>query len=97
MQVQGVDERHMRRGRDGVSLVVFIHRGGRGPHSPWGVDSRLITDADLPEVLHWLSGNLPQDCCWVRQSAAVRQFESLWSGDVDDLSRTDILAGSVWR
>jgi hypothetical protein len=54
----------MVRERDGASFVVFIYHGAGGPHSSWGVDSRLITDADLAEVSRWLSENLPPGCCW---------------------------------
>jgi hypothetical protein len=64
MQVQGIDERHMIRERDGAAFVVFVYYGGGGPLSSWAVDSRLITDADLPQVLRWLTANLPADCCW---------------------------------
>lgn len=63
MQVQGIDERHLTHERNGAPFVVFIYDGG-GPHSSWGVDSRLITDADLSEVLRWLTENLPTDSCW---------------------------------
>ena len=28
------------------------------------MDSRLITNADLSEVLRWLAENLPTDSCW---------------------------------
>ena len=48
----------------GASFIVFIYYGGGKSHSSWAVDSQLITNANLPEVLRWLSENLPTDCCW---------------------------------
>ncbi len=54
----------MVRERDGASFIVFIYYGGETSQSSWAVDSRLITDADLPKVLRWLAENLPPDCCW---------------------------------
>ena len=64
MQVQGIDERHVIMERNGAHFVVFIYTGGGAPHTSWAVDSRLITNADLSEVVHWLTENLPTDSCW---------------------------------
>ena len=47
MQVQGINERHMVRERDGAPFVVFIYYGSGAPQTSWAVDSRLVTDADL--------------------------------------------------
>ena len=64
MQVQGIDERHLVMKRYGAHFVVFIYTGGGALHTSWAVDSLLITDADLFEVLRWLTENLPTDSCW---------------------------------
>lgn len=64
MQVRPIDERCLARERNGASFVVFIYQGGDARDASWAVDSRLLTDADLLEVLHWLTENLPRDCCW---------------------------------
>lgn len=64
MQIEGIDERRLVRESNHGDFLVFIYYGGQALDSSWAVDSRLITDADLPEVLHWLAGNLPVDCCW---------------------------------
>ena len=64
MRVQGIDERNLARERNGANFVVFIYYGGDGPTTSWAVDSLLITDADLSEVLHWLTENLPTGSCW---------------------------------
>ena len=50
--------------RNGAHFVVFIYYGGGAPHRSWAVDSLLLTDADLSEVLRWLTENLPTDSCW---------------------------------
>ena len=63
MQVQRIDERHLVTERNGAHFVVFIYTGGGAPHTSWAVDSLLITDADLSEVLRWLTENLPMDSC----------------------------------
>ena len=62
--VQGVDERHVVSERDRAHFVLFIYEGGDAPQTSWSVDSRLITDADLTDVLSWLPSQLPQECCW---------------------------------
>ena len=64
MQVEVIDERCLARESNRANFVVFIYYGGGAPNSSWAVDSRLITDADLPEVLGWLAENLPTDSCW---------------------------------
>ena len=61
MQVQEFDERHLRREDDGTNFVVFIYIGGEARNTSWSVYSYLITDADLPEVLRWLTEKLPTD------------------------------------
>lgn len=64
MQVQGIDERHVVMEGNGAHFVVFIYTGGGAPQTSWAVDSLLITDADLSEVLRWLMENLPTNSCW---------------------------------
>ncbi|KQV64996.1 hypothetical protein ASC64_14940 [Nocardioides sp. Root122] len=68
MQIQGIDERRLASERMGGHFVVFVYTDGGASQTPgaetWAVDSLLITDAAMPEVLHWLTENLPTDCCW---------------------------------
>lgn len=64
MRVEAIDERHLVHEHNGANFVVFIYKGGGAPNTSWSVHSRLITDADLPEVLRWLTDNLPTDSCW---------------------------------
>lgn len=64
MQVRGIDERRITTERDDAHFVVFIYTGGGAPQTSWAVDSLLITDAALSEVLRWLTENLPPDSCW---------------------------------
>lgn len=60
----GVDERNLVSERDSGAFLLFIYEGGDEPHHSWSVDSRLIVDAQLGEVLGWLPSVLPQNCCW---------------------------------
>jgi hypothetical protein len=64
MRVTGFDERHLVRETIGANFVVFIYEGRPQYGSSWSVDSRLLTDTDVPEVLGWLKENLPTDSCW---------------------------------
>lgn len=64
MQIEVIDERHMIHERNGANFLVFIYYGGSAPNGSWAVDSRLITNAELSEVLSWLTANLPTDSCW---------------------------------
>jgi len=72
MQVMGIDERQLRGEDTGVNFIVFIYEGGDDPNMPssvdghksWSVDSYLLTDADLTEVLAWLGENLPRNACY---------------------------------
>ncbi len=64
MIINGVDERHLVRERDNASFLLYIYKGSDTPHTSWSVDSRLIVDAQLDEVLTWLPTELPEDCCW---------------------------------
>jgi hypothetical protein len=61
MPVEGFDERHIVREGQGAHFVVFIYTGTDDPEVSWSVNSYLITDADVPEVLRWLAGKLPTD------------------------------------
>lgn len=63
MKVEQIDERHVVQERYGGNFVVFVYDGG-GEDRSWAVDSLLITDAYLPEVLRWLRDHLPADNCW---------------------------------
>jgi hypothetical protein len=63
MHVTGFDERHMVQEVTGGNFVVFIYEGGDASRS-WSVDSLLLTDTDVPQVLNWLRQNLPTDACW---------------------------------
>ena len=60
----GVDERHLVSDRDSGAFLLFIYEGGDESHHSWSVDSRLIIDAQLGEVLDWLPSVLPHNCCW---------------------------------
>ncbi|CAM3520353.1 hypothetical protein [Nocardioides zeicaulis] len=64
MLVQGIDERRLARERNGADFVVFIYTGGDAPQTSWAVDSLLITEAVMSEVLQWLTDNLPAGSCW---------------------------------
>ena len=69
MQVQGIDERRLASERDGGHFIVFIYTDGGASQAPgaetsWAVNSLLITDAAMPELLRWLRENLPRDSCW---------------------------------
>ena len=98
MRVQGIDERRLSRERDGADFVVFIYHPGHGAPQPvgsvtsWAVDSLLITDAALPEVLRWLEENVPRDSCWslgiVRAPARASPESAL---DVSWIVGSDVL------
>jgi len=60
----GVDERCLVSERDGADYLLFIYQGGDEQHRSWSVDSRLVLDAQLDEVLAWLPSVLPNDSCW---------------------------------
>lgn len=69
MQVLGIDERRLMTERNGAHFVVFIYTDGgtsqtSWAETSWAVDSLLITDAAMSEVLRWLTDNLPTDSCW---------------------------------
>ena len=64
MQVLRIDERRLTSERNGADFVVFIYTGGGAPQSSWAVDSLLITDAAMSEVLRWMTENLPTGSCW---------------------------------
>lgn len=64
MRVTGFDERHLVREGPSANFVVFIYEGGHAAERSWSVDSLLLTDTDLPQVLHWLRQNLPTNSCW---------------------------------
>ena len=69
MQVQGIDERRLVSEHNGGDFVVFIYTDDGTPQTSssvtsWAVDSLLITNAALSEVLNWLTENLPTDTCW---------------------------------
>ncbi len=54
----------MKSERDSAAFLLFIYEGGDEPQYSWSVDSRLIRDAQLEEVLRWLPSQLPTNCCW---------------------------------
>ena len=64
MNVEGIDERALGEQGYGSNFVVFIYEGGDDALFSWSVDSRLLTDTDLPQVLAWLREHLPVGCCW---------------------------------
>jgi hypothetical protein len=64
VEVHGIDERHLVREHEGADFVLFVYQGDPAPDTSWSVDSEMITDATLPEVLAWLPSRLPEDCCW---------------------------------
>ena len=64
MRVTGFDERHLVGESPGANFVVYIYEGGDAPQQSWSVDSLLMTDTDVPQILHWLRTNLPTDSCW---------------------------------
>jgi hypothetical protein len=61
MRVEGFDERHIVREMKGAHFVAFIYTGSNDSDISWSVDSYLINDADVPEVLRWLAEKLPTD------------------------------------
>jgi hypothetical protein len=63
MQIVGMDERHLKRDGPGTNFVAFIYEGGDATTS-WSVDSYLVTDAELADVLEWLQGHLPEKACY---------------------------------
>lgn len=71
MRAEVIDERHLRRERDGADFVVFIYTGAEARNTSWSVSSYLITDADLPEVLRWLAEMMPTDSEVALDSGAV--------------------------
>ena len=97
MQIQGIDERRLASERMGGHFVVFVYTDGGASQAPgaetsWAVDSLLITDAAMPEVLHWLTENLPTDCCWslgLVLSPATPSTET--DGDVAWIVGSDVL------
>lgn len=85
MQVQGIDERRLASERNGGHFVVFIYTDGGASQMPgtetsWAVNSLLITDAAMPEVLHWLRENLPSDSCW---SLGLVRYPAIPSTETD--------------
>lgn len=65
MKVHGIDERALGEQGYGSNFVVFIYQGGQSVlDGSWSVDSLLLTETDLPQVLRWLRENLPVGCCW---------------------------------
>lgn len=64
MRATGIDERNLVQEGRGANFVVFIYEGGDAPNTSWSVDSLLLTDTDVPQVLDWLRESLPADSCW---------------------------------
>lgn len=103
MQVQGLDERRLVSEHNGGHFVVFIYTDDGTPQTSrsvtsWAVDSLLITDAALSEVLRWLTEKLPTDSCWslgvVREPAQpspVTGMDVSWivGSDVLNISPSD--------
>jgi hypothetical protein len=54
-----MDERYLVQEVNGANFVVFIYTGSEDSDYSWSVYSYLITGADLPEVLRWLTEELP--------------------------------------
>lgn len=63
MKVTEIDERNLDCERTGGNFVVFAYEGG-GDNRSWSVDSYLLTEAHLSQVLSWLTDNLPAGSCW---------------------------------
>ncbi len=66
MNVEVIDERALGDQGYGSNFVVFIYEGGDSAQKifSWSVDSLLLTNTDLPQVLAWLREHLPVGCCW---------------------------------
>lgn len=64
MEIDGIDERALSRERNGANFLVFIYESGDSASTSWSVDSYLMRDSVLDEVLLWLQQNLPIDSCW---------------------------------
>jgi hypothetical protein len=66
VNVQGIDERALGEQGYGSNFVVFIYEGGESAleNVSWSVNSLLLTNTDLPQVLTWLREHLPVGCCW---------------------------------
>lgn len=97
MHVQGIDERRLVNEHNGGHFVVFIYTDDGTPQTSrsvtsWAVDSLLITNAALSEVLRWLTENLPTDTCWslgvVREPAQPSPETAL---DVSWIVGSDVL------
>ena len=98
MEVQRIDERRLVSEHNGGHFVVFIYTDDGTPQTSssvtsWAVDSLLITDAALSEVLRWLTENLPTDACWslgvVREPAEPSPetaMDVLWIAGADVLT-----------
>lgn len=63
MKAVGIDERHIVGEGIGGNFVVFVYEGSDEQPAN-SVDSFLLTEAHLPDVLRWLKENLPVNSCW---------------------------------
>jgi hypothetical protein len=102
MKVEGIDERALQTERGGAAWLVFVYEGGDREYSSWAVDSFLITDAQLPEVLAWLRDNLPADSCWAlavvhspERPTTASELDVSWvvGGDLLNTSHEHLSAG----
>jgi hypothetical protein len=64
VQVSSLDERRLQSEYYSADFVVYIYEDGDAPGCSWSVDSYLLSDTDVPEVLKWLSDRVPDDACW---------------------------------
>jgi hypothetical protein len=99
IKVAGIDERMVASERTGADFLVFVYEGGDVVDeggSSWSVDSYLLSEADLPEVMVWLHDNLPRGCCWSlavvqhpEPAATDSSLEVAWivGGDVLNIQR----------
>ena len=64
MDVQRIDERALGEQGYGGGFVIFVYEGDESDDDvSWNVDSFLLTDTDVPQVLRWLGEHLPRGCC----------------------------------
>lgn len=63
MRATRIDERNVVGEGIGGNFVVFVYEGS-DEQPATSVDSFLLTEAHLPDVLLWLKETLPLNSCW---------------------------------
>lgn len=87
MRITPIDERTIRTESTGRDFVLFVYEGGDSEASSWSVDSLLLSQTDLPEVLAWLPGHLPEGTCWsLGVVAEAASLDVIWLVGADVLN-----------